>query len=296
MIKSENMSYLLDKDIRKVFIMSYKSVPNPIKALYSIEKSSVATEKLAGVGDMTSIGEFTGKIAYNDIVQEDELSVSHTEYAGGLQIRRKIMDDDQHRVIKMLPKQLGERMGYRRQQDGAGVFNNAFSSGYTYLDGGSLCHATHNAASSTSTWDNTGTEVFSPANISAVRLLMRKFTSPANNIISIIPNLVLIPIDKEDKAIEIFKSTKEPYVANNTLNINAGRMDYIAWEFLTSTTAWFMLAKSLMADNLVWFNRTATEFNKDVDTDTYIRKWSSYMRYSRSAVDFRFLYGCNATS
>ena len=296
MIKSENMGYLLDKDIRKVFIMSYKSVPNRIKALYSIEKSSVATEKLAGVGDMTSIGEFTGKIAYNDIVQEDELSISHTEYAGGLQIRRKIMDDDQHRVIKMLPKQLGERMGYRRQQDGAGVLNNAFSSGYTYLDGGALCASSHNAASSTTTWDNTGTEVFSPANISAVRLLMRKITSPANNIISIIPNLVVIPIDKEDKAIEIFKSTKEPYTANNTLNINAGRMDYIAWEFLTSTTAWFMLAKSLMADNLVWFNRTPTEFNKDVDTDTYIKKWSSYMRYSRSAVDFRFLYGCNATS
>lgn len=297
LVKTDNMSYLLDKDIRKVYVMAYKSVKNPVKMLYDVQSSNVATEKIGQIGPMDNIGEFTGKIDYHGISQEDEITVSHTEYAGGLQISRPIMDDDQHRIVKLLPKQLGERMAYRRQQDASSIFNNMFSSSYTYGFGKSLCNAAHDSDSSTTTWDNTGTEEFTPANVKAVRLLMRKFTDPGDNIVTILPNLCIIPIDKEDKAQEIFKSAKDPYTANNTYNVlNDGSMTYFAWEFLTSTTAWCMVAKSLMKDNLLWFNRIPTEFNKDLDVDTYIKKWSAYMRYSQTTTDFRWIYGCNATA
>ncbi len=296
LIKSANMSQLLDRDIRKIMIMAYKSVNNPISMLYDIMASSVGTEKIGSVGDLGGIGEFQGTVDYMGIEQEDETIVSHTEYVGGIQIQRPIMDDDQHNVIKRLPKQLGERMAYRRQQDGASIFNNSFSSLFTYGFGKSLCNDSHDAASSSTTWDNTNTLEFTPANIKANRLSMRKFTSPANNIVQILPNLVVIPIDKEDKAKEIFRTQKGLYTTNHTENIlNDGSMSYLAWEFLTSTTAWWTVSKSLMKDNLLWFNRKKTEFNKDLDTDTYIKKWSSYMRYSQTTTDFRWILGSNAT-
>lgn len=295
-IKSENFSFLLDRNIRKVFVQEYKSVPNPISSMYDMQKSDLYQEVIGGIGGYGQIPVFTDKINYADIVQEFSVTSTHVEYAAGIQIRRRIIDDDQFRQIMQMPKQLGRAMAYRRQQDGASIFNNAFSSGTTYGDGKSLCHATHGANSSSTQWSNTGTTTLNPAALTSTRLSMRKFTSPNDKIISNIPNRILIPIDKEDRLIEILKSTKEVDTANNNLNINSGRFQYIAWEFLTSTTAWYMMSQALMKDNLIWFNRKPTEFNKDVDTDTLIRKWSSYMRYSQTTTDFRWIFGQNATS
>ncbi len=238
-IKSANFDRLLDRNIRKHFVQEYTSVPNPIGMLYDKQKSNLFQEEVAGIGDFGQVGEFTDKINYTDIVQEFKTTIAHTEYAAGIQIRRKIMDDDQFRQIMLMPEQLGRAMAYRRQQDGASLFNNAFSSNFTYGDSKALCASNHNAQSGSTTWSNTGTTALSSSALSATRLLMRKFTSPNNKIISIIPNLLLVPIDKEDTAIEILKTTGKVDSANNNININKGRFDYIAWEFMTSTTAWF---------------------------------------------------------
>lgn len=295
-ITSANHPNLVDRNIRKIFVQEYTSVPNPIGRVYDKQKSSLHQEVVAGIGDYPQVGEFTDKINYNDIVEEYKQTVAHTEYAAGIQIRRKVMDDDQFRQIMQMPKQLGRAMAYRRQQDGASLYNNAFSASYTYGDGLSLCNSTHTAKSSSTNWSNTGTLPLNPANLSATRLLMRKFTSPNNKIVSIIPNLILVPIDKQDTIEEILKTTGKVDSANNNININKGRFDYIAWDFLTSTTAWYMLVKSLLLDSFVWYDRKPTEFNKDIDTDTLTKKWSSYMRYSRTAADWRPIFGQNATT
>lgn len=297
MIQSDNMSKTRDKDIRKIFILTYTSVRNLNPSIYSMQQSDVATEKLSSIGSFGQIGEFTGKVDYFDIEEEDEMSKSHVEYVGGMQLQRKAIDDDQHRVIAGLPKMLGEAMAYRRQQDGASLFNNAFSTNYMYLDGLSLCNSTHDQASTATTISNTGTTAFSPAGVKATRLAMRKVTDASDNIISIIPNLVIGPIDKQDAMEEVFGTDKDVYGANNTKNVlyNAG-ISFLNWEFLTSTTAWFMAAKALMSDNVVWFNRKNTEFNKENDIDTYIERYTSYMRYVPTAVDYRWVYGQNATT
>ena len=57
-----------------------------------------------------------------------------------------------------------------------------------------------------------------------------------------------------------------------------------------------MMAKALMSDNVIWYNRKNTEFNKERDIDTYVERYTSYMRYVPTAVDYRWVYGQNATS
>lgn len=296
-IISKNHERLLDRNIRKFFVQEYKSVPNPIPSLYDMQKSDRSQEEVAGIGDYPQVGIFTDKINYKDIVQEYKTTVSHTEYAAGIQIRRKIMDDDQFRQIMMMPKQLGRAMAYRRQQDGASLFNDAFTASVTFGDGVSLCNSTHPSVSNSSnSQSNTGTLPLLPANVSASRITMRKFTSPQNKVISVIPNKILVPIDKEDTLAEIIKTVGKPDGDNNNINVNHGRFSMISWDFLTSTNAWYMLASAIMGDSLVWYNRKPTEFNKDVDTDTLFKKWSTYMRYSQTASDWRWILGQNATS
>lgn len=296
-IITANHERLLDRNIRKFFVQEYKTVPNPIPSLYSMEKSDRHQEEVAGIGDYPQVEEFTDKIKYKDISQEYKTTVQHTEYAAGIQIRRKIMDDDQFRQVMMMPKQLGRAMAYRKQQDGASLFNDAFTASVTYGDSKSLCNSAHPSVSnSANAQSNTGTLALNPANLSAARITMRKFTSPQNKVISVLPNRILVPIDKEDTAAEIIKSTGKPDTDVNNINVNSGRFSIVSWDFLTSTSAWYMLAGAIMGDSLVWYSRIPTEFNKDVDTDTLFRKWSTYMRYSQTASDWRWILGENATS
>jgi hypothetical protein len=42
---------------------------------------------------------------------------------------------------------------------------------------------------------------------------------------------------------------------------------------------------------LKWFNRIPVEFNKDKDFETYLAKWSVYVRYGYGFSDFAWIYG-----
>ena len=78
-IQSANQANLLDRNIRKIFVQEYTSVPNPIASLYDKQKSSLFQEEVSGIGDYPQVGEFTDKINYNDNTEEFKTTVANTE-------------------------------------------------------------------------------------------------------------------------------------------------------------------------------------------------------------------------
>ena len=290
MLKSANFENLLDERLRKVYFNTLQEVPTKIPMLYNILSSDKAVEYDYEIGDIGSIGEFNGKIDYSDIDGQYRTSYEHTEYAGGIQIQRRLLDDDQYSVINKAPNLLAVSMRRRRETDAAEVFNSAFAT-KTYGDGLVLCSSAHTAVGTTTTWSNAGSSALSPASISAARLAMKKFTSSSDQIVDLDPDTVIVPIDLEETATEILKTDRQIDSANNNVNFNQDRYKLIVWRYLTDTNDWFMVDSRLMKMQLNWFNRIGVEFNKDVDSDTYIRKWSSYMRYSNGASGWRFIYG-----
>lgn len=291
MLKSANFENLLDERLRKVYYNTLQEVPSKIPALYNIVSSDKAVEYDYEIGDIGSIGAFNGKIDYQDIDGQYRTTYEHTEYAGGIQIQKRLLDDDQYSVINKAPMLLAVAMRRRRETDAAEVFNSAFSAGTTYGDGLCLCNSGHTALGITTTWSNAGSAALSPASLSAARLAMKKFTSSSDAIVDIDPDMVLTSIDMEETATEIIKTDRQVDSANNNINFNQDRYKLIIWRYLTDTNDWFLLDSRLMKMQLNWFNRIGVEFNKDVDSDTYIRKWSSYMRYSNGASGWRFIYG-----
>jgi hypothetical protein len=255
--------------------------------------SDKAVEQDYGMGDIGAIGEFQNKIQYQDMHGQYRTDYTHTEYAGGIQLQRKLIDDEQYNIILKTPGELALGMRRRRESDASSPFNSAFNSAVTYGDSKSLCNSAHPAEGVTTTWSNTGTSQLNPATISAKRLLMKKITSNSNQIVDIDADMILIPIDLEETLDIILKTDKKIDSTNHNINWNQGRYKSVVWRYLTNTSNWFMIDSMLMKKYLNWFNRKPVEFNRDADTDTFTRKYNSYMRYSQGASEWRWIYGNN---
>jgi len=291
MLKSANFEYLLDARLKKVYFSELSEVPTILPQLYNIQTSDKAVEYDYGFGDIGAIGSFSNKIDYQDITGQYRTTYEHVEYAGGIQIAKKLIDDDQYNVIMKAPGMLAVAMRRRRETDGAAVLNNAFSAGVTYGDSLSLCNSSHTAAGTTTTWSNTGTTALSTAALSATRLLMKKFTSSSDQIVDMDPDMIIVPIDLQETAEIILKTDKKVDSANNDINFSQGRYKMLVARYLTDTNNWFMVDSTLMKKYMNWYNRKPVEFNSDVDMDTRVKKYSSYMRYSCGASEWRFIYG-----
>ena len=293
MLKSENYAYLLDKRLRKVYGDTLKEIPSQIPALFNIVSSSLAIEYDYNMGDAPAIGEFTGKIEYYDTYGQYRTTYEHKEYAGGIQIGRKLIDDEQYSVILKEPKKLAVSMRRRRESDASNVFNNAFAT-TTYGDGKVLCASDHPSKSVSTTFSNLGTSALTAASVSATRLAHKKINSDTDQIVNIDPDMIIIPLDLEETLDIILKTDKKIDSNNNNINFNQGRYKAVVWRYLTSTADWFMVDSMLMKQYLNWFNKAPVEFEQDKDTDTMVRKYYTYARYCAGASEWRWIYGNNA--
>ena len=91
-VSSENFAYLLDPGLRKIFMDEFGQPDDMVSKLYSIEKSSKATEYDLGIGGMGDLEEFTGSIPYGDFSQQYRTSYTHREWVKGIKIERKLVD------------------------------------------------------------------------------------------------------------------------------------------------------------------------------------------------------------
>lgn len=69
-----------------------------VDQLYSIEKSTKATEYDLGIGGLGDLEEFTGTIPYGDFSQQYRVSYTHREWVKGIKLERKLVDDDHNSI------------------------------------------------------------------------------------------------------------------------------------------------------------------------------------------------------
>jgi phage major head subunit gpT-like protein len=296
MLKSANFSYLLDTTLKKVFDETKREIPSLLSVVYNMQSSDKASEYVYEMGDIGTIGQFNGKVDYQEMYGQYRTTFTNVAYATGVQIDRELIDDDQYGEIVKIPRSLAICQSRLREEKGIDVFNNAFNSGYPIGDALCLCNDAHTAVGVSTTWDNAGSATLNAANVSATRLLMMKYTSTSNKKINIIPDIILVPIDKEEEAKIIVGTDKAVHSANNDINFHQGKFTVLVSKYLSSAYYWYMMSSDEMKMSLNWFDRVMPEFNKDVDTDTYTRKYSTYSRFSNGAVGWRFIYGQAATS
>ena len=291
---------LLDKRLRDVSENKYKDLKSMIPMLFNMLPTDSAWEEFYSVGSLPDIPEFNGKLSYLGLAPGFTTRIEHKEYAAGVQTERKLIDDKKYAVLDNRAAGLMEAAHRTREKKGVRAFSNAFSTAFDYMEseeGVALCSSSHTTKAGTVTtsgFDNAGSTALSKTSLAATRLLMRQFRNDISERIDVGDDLALvIPDNLTDTAHEIVGSALEPYVGDNTLNINKGRFEVIPYLRLDDydTNNWFMVWKSQMKKDLIWMDRIAPELKNTVDYETYMIKHAIYFRCSYGFIDWRWIYG-----
>jgi len=289
-----NWPDLMETDLRKVYMDRYQEIPMMVPDLFAVMSSDKAFEKESSVGAIPDHAEFSGRISTIEPVQGYDKTVTFTEYAAQIQIQRRLASDDQQRIIDRLPKGLATSANRSREKKGASPWNLGFTFEVTDGDGAELFAADHDSnVASTASQSNEGTTALSASAVETTRIAMHEFTDDQGELITIDPDTILIPINKEEKGWEIINSKGKVDTADNNPNFHYGKYKLVVWKRLTDTNNWFMLDYSMMKNDemLIWWNREPIQFFQDKDSDTLVAKYLSYYRCGTSWSDWRFGYG-----
>lgn len=272
---ASNWPDIAEVDLRKCYMDRYSEIPMMVPDVYAVLSSSQAFEKESSVGAIPDHAEFTGRISSIEPVQGYDKTITFTEYAAQIQIQRRLMSDDQQRIVNRLPKGLATSANRSREKKGASPFNLAYTFEPSDGDGCELCAADHGSnVSGVATQSNEGTSALSASAVETTRLAMNDFTDDQGNLITINPDTIMVPIDLEEKGWEIINSKGKVDTADNNANFHQGKYKLLVWKRLTDSNNYFFIDYSMMKtdESLIWWNREPIQFFQDKDSDTLIAK------------------------
>ncbi len=288
-------------DLTRLFVDAFAAHPSMLGEIFSFDTSTKESEIMSGVGALPDTPQFSGQLTYHSMSQGFDVTWNHIEYARGVQIQRRLFDDDQYRAFSQIPTAQGRAAARRRERDGASIFNNAFSVDATFIshsEGVAMCsdsHTTTTDASTSTGFDNLIATALTAANLETAAIQMAGVRGDQAELVSVVPDTIIIPPNLYRTAYEIVSSMGKVDSAENNANVHFGQYKIIVWPYLTDTNNWWLLDSQMMADSLWWFDRIPLEFAEMGDFDTIVAKYRDYMRYSLGYFDWRFILGAQVS-
>jgi phage major head subunit gpT-like protein len=288
---------LLEPGLRKIFDDKFSEIPEVFSSIFKVNSSERDVERdsaVTGFGLLTQTAE-GGAIAYEDPIQMYDTSYVHLKYTKGFKVSEELYEDDRYSVINKKPQALARAARRTAEYLAAAVFNNAFSSG-TGGDGKYLCSVSHPRADGGTTQSNASATgiTLTEANLNTGLLAMRGQLDDKGMPIMAKAKTLLVPPELEKDAQIITKSQLRSGTANNDYNYFQGMLNVKSWDWLTSSTAWFLIDDSL--HELNWFWRVRPEFKQDNAFDTGYALYKTRMRCSKGFSDWRGVWGSKGDS
>lgn len=288
---------LVDKRVTKIFYDQYKQLPSKKGDLFTVMKSTDQYETWSEVGDLPEFEQFNGQVTYKDQTQGYETTVTHLQFASGIQIERELYDDDRHHIWQRRPVALANAAHYTQETHAARLLTMAFSNDtlfYSRSENLPLCSDSHTSASGFSTssgYDNRLTSPLSATALAAARIQMVQFRSDNGNRINVQPDTIWIPNNLYDIAYEVTESMGKPGSANNDANVSYGKYKVQEWNYLSDPNDWFLADMKMAKEFVIWWDRVPLEFAFAEEIDNIVAKWRAYMRYSFGWYNWRWILG-----
>ncbi len=289
---------LLDPTFQDIFHEVYTERPDLLPMVYNFEPTNGRIDmKWTQVGAADDWGQFNGQVGYDSLSQGFDTTLTPIEFSSGLQVERRLFDTEQYNIMNQRPRALARAAFRTRQKHGARFFNLAASVDGLFYDNtenvapASNLHTTTSGASTTNGFDNLLTAALTAVSVQTAAIQMRKFRGDRAEIITVMGNTLLIPVDLQEPAFEITKASGKVDTDLNNPNVHEGRYRVIEWDFLTDTNNWFMLDSVLQKESLHWTDAVPIEFAMIEDFDTLVAKWRGYMVYGLAHIDWRFMLG-----
>ena len=296
---SEQWPELLEPGLRAIFFKQTAALAGTAKApmLFDINPSDKAEEHDLAVGGFRDWGEYTGIIEYDNNYQGFKTTYTPKEFVDGFKVERKLIHDDLYNIINKRPFGLATAGMRKREKDAANIFNNAFTASGESLgaDSQSLCDGAHphSPANLTSTQNNSGTSALSKESIIATHKLMELFTDDRGELITVVPDTLLVPKNLEPDAwLEANNPMETDSADRNESFVNSLGLKIIPWHYLTDDNNWWLIDSTLMKQHLNWFDLEPMEFVMDPASDFNLEaKFRGYMRYSLGWSDWPWIFG-----
>jgi len=284
----------LDPSVRTIYFDRYNQEEQKMPMVFNVNTSDRDQETdsaTTGFGKLVQTDEL-GPLDYEDPVKMYRTSYQHLKYTKGFKVSQELWEDDQHNVIKRMPKALAKATVYTTEFHSANVLNNAFSTSYTsYGDGKPLCSTLHPRADGGTAQSNASSTgvVLSEPNLEVGRLALEKALNDKGQIAAFTADTLLVPLDLEKTAMILTGSSARPGTANNDVNVYQGKYKVVSWRYLTSSTAWYLMDKSNAL--LEWFWRIRPEFKSDYNFDADAALYKTRVRFSVGWSDWRGVWG-----
>ncbi|MCR4338508.1 MAG: Mu-like prophage major head subunit gpT family protein [Gemmatimonadaceae bacterium] len=299
---STSFGDLLDPRFQRIFFEEKKQLTSMVDTVYTVIPTNGRNNMtFSEIGTLSDWTEFTGNVDFSSMSQGYDVTMTPVEFSKGVQVERKLYDDDQYHIMDQKPKNMVTSGHRKREKDAARIFNNAFSVDsyfYTHTEGVALCsnsHTTTSGASTASGFDNLVTAALSPTAVFAARLQMIGFRDDVGELYDVNPDELWFPPDLSEVAFEILKSAGKVDVATNNRNFHEGRYTPHEYRRLSDTKNWFMTDAQQRKMYLFWCDRIPMEFAFVEDFDTLVAKWRGYMRYAMTYSNWRWVIGSQVT-
>lgn len=219
-------------------------------------------------------------------------NIQNKTFSQKIAARREYIEDNLYAEIFQPAEVLGDSAALKMEVDAASVLNNNTSSSFLGADGVALCSASHpNGPESSATQSNTGSLPLTVANIETTRVNMINLTDDRGGLLGITPDMIIVPPGLEFAARQAIQSAGDPTTANRADNPRQGAYEIVVWNFLTSSTRWFMVDSIRMKRFLIWQDRVPINIQPEVMDTTVEARWIARMRYAYGWTDWRWIYG-----
>jgi phage major head subunit gpT-like protein len=284
---------ILEPGFRKIFDDKYQEIPEQYSKVYHVMTSDKQAEKdsaVTGFGLLQQTDE-GDPIQYEDPIQMYDVTYVHLKYTKGFKVSKELWEDDLYNIMNRKPAALGRSARRTAEYYAAQLFNNAFTSTQLGGDGQELTSTAHPRSDGGTAQSNASSTsiVLNETNLEVGKLAMRGQLDDKGMRIMAKADTLLVPPALEKEARILVESTGRPESADNDVNVDKGTLRVVVWDYLTSTTNWFLIDSGLHEIN--WFWRVRPEFKQDESFDTDMALYKTRARFSKGFSDWRGVWG-----
>jgi hypothetical protein len=280
--------------LNAVFGIEYGSVDDEFKPLYEIESSDRAFEEevlFTGFGAAPVKNE-GGAVVYDDASESYTSRYTNETVALAFAVTEEAMEDNLYDTFaKLRAKGLARAMASTKQQKGADLFNNGFTTNQG--DGVPMFSAAHPVTGTGTVTNLTGAAAIAEGTIEAAIIQIQKTTDDRGILVGASGVSLHVPTDLLFTADQLLNTPGTTGGANNDINAirHLGVLPdgfYVNRRF-TDVNAWFI--KTDVPNGTKMFNRTPLQTKMEPDFDTGNLRFKARERYSFGVSDWRGWFG-----
>jgi len=286
-----------------------------IEEIFQMDTANSFGEKLSyetSLGDFAPVGE-NGATPETDFVEGYSKNLEYETWKSSFTVSQEMIEDANFGKVK--EKSGGLMMSYYRTREkfGASILSGGVATTMTFggkvfdiacADGQPLFSKSHpSKTGKIGVQSNLYDGSYSYDNLAKIETNMQNYTDDDGNILSVMPDTIIIPNNAllKKQIIEDLNGEGNPNSANLKGNYHMGRWNVIVWPYLTIPTGvtagtnWFILADlqwNKTYNSLVWRDRISLTVSSVIDDKTDANTWKGRARFSATPNNWRAFALC----